>query len=231
MTMDYVVMFRGRRACPCLAEWIPVMEKLAIKKGFIKYSFDIAQLIGGAPLSGGTHTTGGAADIWQSMRGLIEMFRMGGAAAFARTEAQGFSPHTHLVLNGCPHNAPARYQIVALETPPHYNGLGAGGRGGLDTGPYPKNIPTFKQGIAWAKAQLEEDMPLSADDLSKIKALIQAEVGAAVWGFKIASKFDDENLGKLYQAQTFLASSNKMDHEILGAVTSEPEVGVEPPKA
>lgn len=146
--------FRGRVACDCLRAWLPVFEAELKRRGEIRESIDIAQLTGGAPQSGGTHTQGGAADIWQRGRVVIHVAREMGAAAHDRPEnwdGRGGDAHTHLVLKGCPHSGPARYQVVALETPPHYNGLGAGGRGGLDRGPEPKRLRTWTAGIRWAR--------------------------------------------------------------------------------
>ncbi len=44
----HTVWFRGKPACPCLAEWLPHFEAELIRRGVIKESIDIAQLIGGA---------------------------------------------------------------------------------------------------------------------------------------------------------------------------------------
>lgn len=157
---DYVVIFRGRRACPCLAEWLPYYERMLLKAGVIKKNIDVAQLIGGASASAGTHTRGGAYDIWQRSSKAIEIAREMGAAAWAR--GRPFAPHQHGVLRGCPHNGPARYQVVALDKYDG-NGLGAGGRGGRDNGPAKHSDRDWRDGIAWAKAQLnetpEDDMP------------------------------------------------------------------------
>lgn len=143
--------FRGKPACTCLVEWLPVFEGELLRRGVIKQSIDIAQLIGGAKASGGTHATGGAADIWQHDPVTVKVAREMGAAAWARTAAQGFDPHTHLVLNGCPHNEPARYQIAALAD--GFNGLGKGGRGAKDDGPTPRQLRTWQEGIEWARRQ------------------------------------------------------------------------------
>ena len=143
--------FRGKPACSCLIAWLPIFEAELLRRGVIRWNIDIAQLIGGAPASGGTHSTGGAFDVWQRDTVTVQVAREMGAAAWSRTRAQGFDPHTHGVLNGCPHNSPARYQIAALAA--GYNGLGKGGRGGKDSGPMPRKLRTWQQGIAWAKAQ------------------------------------------------------------------------------
>ncbi len=143
--------FRGRVACNCLRAWLPVFEKELLRRGVIKQSIDIAQLTGGASASAGTHSQGGAADVWQDDPTTIKIAREMGAAAWARTKAQGFDPHCHLVLNGCPHNSPARYQINALAL--EKNGLGWMGLQGRDDGPAPRKLRTYTAGIRWAKKQ------------------------------------------------------------------------------
>ena len=151
-----VVMFRGRRACTCLAEWIPVLEKEAVRRKIIKKNVDIAQLIGGVAASGGTHRTGGAFDVWQTSKAFVRLCRdMGADASWHRKRSQGpWSPHTHGVLTGCPHNGPARYQITEVKN--NQNGLRGNAR---DDGPRPLSGRTYKQGIAWAKAQGKPTQP------------------------------------------------------------------------
>lgn len=144
------VLFRGRVACVCLAAWLPVYEQELLDLGVIKFNVDIAQLTGNYAQSGGTHGQGGAADIWQHDKVSVSTGESMGAADFERTPAQGFAYHSHLVLKGCPHNTPARYQVTAREA--GYNGLGAGGRGGRDPRGTIK-LRTWEQGIAWAKAR------------------------------------------------------------------------------
>lgn len=168
---DYTVWFRGRPACPCLAEWLPVFEAELRRRGSIRDTIDIAQLIGGAAASGGTHASGGAFDIWQSDWVTVWLARQMGAAAWARTRAQGFSPHTHGVLRGCPHNGPAAYQIAALDA--GFNGLGSGGRGAPDDGPTP-TTRTWREGIAWAMQFQEDDM--KPEDFDRIRTIVREEV-------------------------------------------------------
>jgi hypothetical protein len=146
------VIFRGLPACECLAKWLPAYEAELLARGVIRVSIDIAQLIGGAAASGGTHAEGGAADIWQTHRTAIWVARQMGAAAWARTTGSfAKNQHSHLVLRGCPHNGPARYQIAALDK--GYNGLGSGGMGARDDGPRPVPKRTWEQGLAWHREQ------------------------------------------------------------------------------
>ena len=152
--------FRGRVACDCLRSWLPVYEDELLRLGVIRQSIDIYQLTGDFGGSAGTHSRGGAADLAQATTTAIRVARNMGAAAFRRDDDPNDGQpdfedtHDHLVLKGCPHNDPARYQIGALEA--GYNGLGYNGRGGRDDGPrsdvrWP--LRTWKEGIAWAKAR------------------------------------------------------------------------------
>jgi hypothetical protein len=143
--------FRGKPCCDCLAEWLPWFEKVLLAKGIIRHSLDVYQLIGGASASAGTHRTGGAFDLGQFSWAALRVARdMGADADWDRLTSQGFSVrHSHGVLRGCPHNGPARYQIVAVDD--GYNGLGYQGRGGRDNGPRPLSHRSWEQGIVWAK--------------------------------------------------------------------------------
>jgi hypothetical protein len=188
--MTYVVNFRGFPACPCLAEWLPVFEAELIRRGVIRDSIDIAQLIGDADASAGVHSEGGAFDIWQTDDVTVWVARqMGADATWARTTGSfATNRHTHGVLTGCPHNGPARYQIDEVRA----NGDGLLGSA-PDPGPRPLSGRTWREGIAWAHQQ-EANMPLNKDDLDAIDALIvkrQTELDKAI-DAKIAAalKFD-----------------------------------------
>lgn len=150
MSFSYQVSFRGKPACPCLAEWLPAYEKELLRRGVIKSNIDIYQLIGGAAASGGTHATGGAFDIVQRSDEAVWVARQMGADA-TWNRATWSPPHAHGVLRGCPHNGPARYQIVAVDA--GYNGLGYKGMAGKDDGPRPLSYRTWREGIAWARLQ------------------------------------------------------------------------------
>jgi hypothetical protein len=192
--VDYVVDFRGKPACPCLASWLPVFEQVLLARGVIRESLDIAQLIGGAAASGGTHATGGAFDVWQHDAVTVAVARQMGAAAWARTPAQGFDPHTHGVLRGCPHNEPGRYQIAALDA--GYNGLGYGGRGAPDDGPRPVPARTWQQGIEWARTQLEDTMTPAQE--KKLDGLVTAVQSLA----DTVEKLADREAKRAEQAKT-----------------------------
>lgn len=167
--------FRGKPACQCLVEWLPVYERLLIHRGVLPAGgrLTIYQLIGKAAASASTHSKGGAFDI-SNLPGNLDVVlarQMGADATWHRTRAQGFSvAHLHGVLTGCIHNKPARYQITAVRA--GFNGLGWRGRKGKDDGPRPLSGRTWREGIAWAKQQMEDDMPLSDEDIKRIAAAV-----------------------------------------------------------
>lgn len=155
--------FRGFVSCECLAQWLPVYERLLKAKGLIKNSIDVWQLTGGAPASGGTHTKGGAYDLlYQTSPAHVAVAREMGSGAWGRVVSQGFTKdHQHGCLYGCPHNGPALYQYTAMRN--GFNGLGqatsgrfAGmwGYGHPDEYPDPSAWRTWRQGIAWAEVEI-----------------------------------------------------------------------------
>lgn len=192
--MCELTVFRGRRACTCQAQWIPALERKLQQMGLLApgRQLTIAQLIGNAAASAGTHGGGGAIDIWETDERIHRVIRdMGGDAEWKRVPPL-FALHTHIVLRGCPRNGRARYQITAVDA--GFNGLGAGGRGGPDDGPRPLSGRTWSQGIAWAlgvnATSSATHQPLTSDGgepvnpviyvADKTKGLLAA--GALVYG-------------------------------------------------
>jgi hypothetical protein len=166
---SYAVDFRGYPACPCLAAWLPVYEAELQRRGILHGSLRIYQLIGGAPESGGTHTSGGAFDLLDlpGDEDLAVGRQMGADAYWTRPynwDGDGGIRHNHGVLTGCPHSGPAYYQITAVGL--GFNGLGKAGMGGKDTGPRPLSGRTWQEGIDWAE---EQDMT-SDETIAKIAA-------------------------------------------------------------
>src|SRR5690349_15033947 len=108
-------LYKGHVACACLAEWLPYLERMAIKRGMIKWNLDIIQLTGAFALSGDTHSAGGVFDVKQTGVEFVKLCREMGAPASSSPYNMpiGTNPnhHTHGVLNGCEHNSPARYQL------------------------------------------------------------------------------------------------------------------------
>lgn len=161
-----------RTTCECLAQWLPAFAR---RLGVSISALEITQLTGGASASAGTHSQGGAADLLSTNREWVRIAREMGAAAWVRTRAQGFDvAHIHLVLNSCPHNGPARYQVNALAA--GFNGLGSGGRGGRDDGPGPQKLRTWSQGIAWAAPSSPAGgflMSLSASEQKEVLEILR----------------------------------------------------------
>lgn len=148
--------YAGKCCCTCLAQWLPVLERLAIERGYIRDHLDVLQLTGNHRASAGVHTRGGAFDLAQiDPRIVADAREMGAPATWVRlfrNKDGSRNFHTHGVLSGCPHNKPARYQIDAQRS--GFDGLGGGGLAGLDPHPRPKTYRTWRQGIEWANAQL-----------------------------------------------------------------------------
>lgn len=172
---NYTIWFRGKPACPCLAKWIPAYEAELIRRGAIKEAVDIAQLIGDAPASAGVHASGGCGDIWQTGDVFQLVGREMGAAFFVRMWTGNV--HSHFVLNGCPHNTPARYQITALAA--GFDGTGYLGRGAPDTGPGPRVLRTWREGIEWAENLQAKEWDEMATE-AELRKIIREELDAVL---------------------------------------------------
>lgn len=173
------VNFRGFPACSCLVKWLPAFEAELQRRDLLDGPLHIYQLIGSNPSSSNTHSRGGAFDLLD-LPGELDQWvarQMGADATWARPfnwDGDGGIAHTHGVLRGCPHNGPARYQIAAVDM--GFNGLGHLGQGAADDGPRPLSGRTWREGIAWAKAQ-EDDMPFTELELRAIFASELAKIG------------------------------------------------------
>lgn len=140
--------------CECLRDWWPLVTRMAVKRGIVTTCLDVTQgSYNGTRVaaSAGTHSGGGTLDLRQYSDSTVRLLREAGAASWKRTPAQGFAYHNHLVLNGCPHNSPARYQVQAWLD--GYNGLGYMGRRYRDDGP-DVGFRTWSEGVAWMKREL-----------------------------------------------------------------------------
>jgi hypothetical protein len=158
--------------------WLPRYEEELQRRGQLAGDLPIYQLIGGAAASGGTHATGGAFDI-SDLVGDADVWlarQMGAPATWARTRAQGFTPHIHGVLRGCAHNGPARYQITDVED--GWNGL-AGDSRARDDGPRPIPDRTWREGIAWALEQ-GDDMPRYSEWAQADKDALSADIARSL---------------------------------------------------
>lgn len=161
----YAVTYSGHPCCPCQAEWLPVLQTEAQRRGLIKGQLPISQLIGGAAESANTHLLGGASDFYplgaiSDVTAFVRLCRdMGADATWHRPidwDGAGGVEHVHSVATGCPHCATtAAYQTTAVRG--GFNGLGHAGQGAPDDGPKPLSGRTWKQGIEWAEEQAMAD--------------------------------------------------------------------------
>lgn len=177
--------YNGKPACECQAEWLAEFEVEAQRRGIVRGSLPLSQIIGGAKTSGGTHSTGGADDSYPltnvvDINAYVWLSRqMGADATWLRRfnwDGRGGVEHVHRVLTDCPHNGPARYQIDAVRA--GYNGLGSGGRGAPDDGPRPLSGRTWREGIAWARQQ-REDFNMDATEAKNLfREVLREELAA-----------------------------------------------------
>jgi hypothetical protein len=143
--------WRGGYVCECQTLIIPIMEQRMIEKGCLKSQFDFYQYCYNSSVSAsaGTHDQGGASDQAQDDWDCLTIMRECGGAAWARTPAQGFDPHCHMILCGCPHvSGGAADQVVDYQQ--GRNGLASGAP---DDGP---NVPYITWQDAYAKYHTEE---------------------------------------------------------------------------
>lgn len=138
--------WRGGYVCECQTLIIPVMEQRMIDKGCLKSSFDFYQYCYNSSVSAsaGTHDYGGASDQAQDDWDCLTIMRECGGAAWARTPAQGFDPHCHLIICGCPHLSAG----AADQETDYKNGRNGLANNGPDDGP---DVPYITWQDAYAK--------------------------------------------------------------------------------
>lgn len=157
-------------SCACGKEWLKYYNLMAIKRGIVKSKIDVMQggyRNGATAASAGTHNGGGAFDFAQYSDEAIKLAREMGSASWHRYTWQGFSPHHHAILIGCPHHPGADYQVEAYKD--GYDGLGNGWKR-KDDGARVSPIRTWSQGVAWAKQQLGEGDDLTSKEADAIRA-------------------------------------------------------------
>ena len=172
---SYAVMFRGEPACPCQVAWIPVLEEYLQALALIDGQLPIAQLIGFYSGSGSTHGDlngdglrkgGGCIDFMVTGRladqVIVAARAMGADPSWHRLpgwDGPDSVEHDHVGLRGCPHRT---VQALAQEYAVDHNGDGLVGDA-PDPGPRPLSGRTWREGIQWARARIEEitDMQLT----------------------------------------------------------------------
>lgn len=158
--------YRGLPACDCLAEWLPVFEKMIGRAPLL------FQLAGDAPASAGFHRNGGSVDYEPLSENELRIARNMGGAAWNRWWADNY--HSHTRLNGCTHNSIGQPQVEDLNegrdgTGPLYDNAGAPDNGPRSDVHWP--LRTWRQGIEWANDQLEDDV--TPEDIDKIAAAVE----------------------------------------------------------
>lgn len=182
--------------CVCCAEWAPVFEDYCKIRGHIKYNIDWIQFTGGDPNSANTHAHGAAMDCEQVGSAFIADARECGATgSWSRYPPAFDNDHSHMVLNGCPHDDLCRYQLEAQKA--GYNGLGYAGRGGKDPYPDPAVYRTWKQGKEFMQARIKEYEDslmanLSDDDIERI--------AKRVWSYPLKNRIT----GKSWSAGSYV---------------------------
>jgi hypothetical protein len=126
-------LWRGFYVCECVTLIYPIMEARMEAAGCFTdpAAYQGSYNGGGVAASAGTHDGGGTSDHNQDNWDQLTIQRECGAAAWARTPAEGFDYHTHSVLIGCPHlSSGAADQVSDYKS--GRNGLA---NNGPDTGP------------------------------------------------------------------------------------------------
>jgi hypothetical protein len=234
--------FRGHVSCVCLVRWLPVLERLAVAHGFIKSNLDILQLTGGHKASAETHKRGGSFDLAQYDTRIVALAReMGAPATWLRpfyhpSGRKNF--HTHGVLTGCRHNAPARYQITAQRN--RFDGLAHQGGRAPDPHPSPSSFRTWSEGLEWAEVELarlgsgmptffapsiEEDDMFTNDDREDLE-YVQKQVRFVAEQVAYVQKQARALATAIDELSTAVAPGATKDRD-LGMVLPEPPV--EPP--
>ncbi len=173
-------MWRGVPVCTCMPEMLddlavgtPTLPTITPVQG----SWSIPSKDSPSAL---THTGGGAMDIsisgWTAVQvwALLEECRRRGFVAWHRTRAQGFAPHVHAVMDGCPHLSGLSNPVLgtaAWQVREYHAGRnGLAGRGSDDG-------PRDHVGVTWWTYQQEEQQNMPTAE----------QIAAAVWAHPIQS--------------------------------------------
>ena len=181
MALAYVSVGRdvnGRNAllAPPAAAWWRLFA--LVVKLTLDVNLEIIQAKGTADASAGTHPDGWAVDIrtWRfstsTTLAVVALARTYGASAtWYRTEAHGFVPHIHLVIDAGAQYTASRYQTVAVRA--GSDGLGYLGRRRPDPHPAPARWVTAEQGIALMHQQIGTlVMALTDSDAQRVATAI-----------------------------------------------------------
>ena len=187
----YVTQPNGARfkACSCIRDSWPTITALAVSRGLIRQQISVTQgsYSTSVDASALTHAGGGVLDVQVTGAALDALLEECGIAAYERTEADGFTPHSHILWIGCPHlHDQAAAQVTSWRN--LRNGLRSNTLDRDKTRPSP--IRNWEQGLAWATAQLaqlEDDMPYTRDQLLEI---VETAVARQLWAPLVPDRSD-----------------------------------------
>ena len=141
------------KGCSCIQASWPTITKLAAAKGLITQQIRVTQgsYNTSVSASASTHSGGGVLDVAVTGRALDTLLEECGIAAYERTEADGFTPHSHIIWIDCPHlHQSAKNQVISWK-----NKRNALRSNALDRDTTrPSTIRSWEQGLVWAKQQL-----------------------------------------------------------------------------
>lgn len=145
----------GFFGCECIKALWPEITKEAIRRGIVKRCIDVSQGSYNQTVkaSAKTHWYGGVLDLRQYSQALDDLLEEYGIAGYVRTVDDGFSPHIHMLVIGCPHlHWQAANQVTAWRN--GRNGL-ANNRADRDR-TRPSIIRTWAQALEWQRKRVAQ---------------------------------------------------------------------------
>lgn len=174
------------------AEWY-LLYKQYMKRQYPDIDLAVVQAMGDGSRSGGTHGPGYALDYdtyrltpAQQMIVIRTSRKFGASATFVRDSRDGFDPHIHSALDsgggvddGC------YWQILSVK-----RGMNALSRAKPDRYAYlnPDRWVTAHEGIQMLKNELEENMPLTYEEMAKTGDLAAQNTWSATFGSRTAGQ-------------------------------------------
>ena len=186
-----MIWVHGVRACECIRDSLPGLEArlgMSLAGQVTQGAYST-----GVGASAGTHDGGGVWDLRPALGTTqrLRAFRESGWVAWLRTAAQGFQPHVHAVVAGCPHlSSAARTQISRYRS-----GLDGLAGMGLDDGP---QVPyrTWREALPDGSGQHgpmpqpEEDDMFTDADRAQLSAIF-TNASTTAQAANLAQRIDD----------------------------------------
>lgn len=211
-----IVYMYGKKMCPCLKAVIPVAERNLRAIGALPKNGTISGMITqgsyntSVSASGGTHSGGGALDVWHSLvntHAKLRAWRTAGIAMSERLSWEGpWSPHGHGIVIGCPHASwAAQNQVTAYR-----NGRNGLRNNGPDRGP---RVPF----ISWQVASLTQapGLPSTGSTNNKEIKMDPNDLAAAILRYPVTANGKKQALVQ-HLADMFVATAAQS-----AAVTAE----------